>query len=160
MNADPVPAAPTLPNPPRRRRWLKLILLAVVFLSGMLTGVGGLVLAVRNRILEMPRFQDQPPARIASVLGKRLGLNNDQVRQLQPIIERRQQNLLELRREIQPRVVTEAKRLEEDVAALLDDKQKAAWRQLCAAQLRNWLPASARSEGSPERKEKADNDHE
>lgn len=156
MNADSAPAAPTLPNPPPRRRWLKLFLLAVVFVSGAMTGVGGLVLAVRSRILELPRFQEQPAAKIAVALGKRLGLNADQLRQVEPIIERRQQNLLELRREIQPRVLTEAKRLEEEVAAILDAKQQAAWRQLCAAQLRNWLPASARNDTSPERKEKGD----
>jgi hypothetical protein len=50
---------------------------------------------------------------------------------------------MQIRRDVQPRVETELSTLEEEIASVLNDSQRATWRALAKALRAQWLPPSA-----------------
>jgi hypothetical protein len=129
-----------LPRPPHRR-WVRLLLALVVFLSGVGVGVGGALIVVRNRVLHAIHHPDEMPALLAVRLRLRLRLSDEQVQRVEAIFTQRQRALQDIRRRVQPDVEAELERVEQQVAAVLDEQQRQAW-QRHFQQLRDtWLPA-------------------
>lgn len=129
--------------PPRRRRWLTALLMAVIFVSGIVVGVGGAVVVARNQMLFAIHHPEQMPARIAARLARRLHLNGQQAEEVETIIRARQTRLQAIRSEVQPRVMGELAGLEKEIADVLDEGQKAQWHAGCEQQRRLWVPALA-----------------
>jgi hypothetical protein len=83
-----------------------------------------------------PRTPD--PARMAKRLGKQLGLNRDQVAQIQPIIANRQQQLAGLRgatmdpKDRRAKVREVVQDSQTQIEALLTDSQKQQYQQMLA----------------------------
>jgi hypothetical protein len=133
------PAPPLVP-PPRPRRWLRLLLAAVIFLSGIAVGVGVSLIVVRNRLVFAIHHPDEMPAVIAARLRRPLKLSDEQVQEVQRILSERQRALQELRRRVQPRVEAELDEVERQIAQVLDDQQQERWQRLSQHLRGTWLP--------------------
>lgn len=135
-------ASVNLPPAPRRR-WPSLLLALLIFVAGAIIGAGGSLLIVRDRALHVLHHPEEAPARMAARLRWRLGLSDDQADQVKSILRRRQQTLLEIRREVRPRVMKELDQAEAEVALVLDDAQREKWRAMVASFRDTWIPPAA-----------------
>ncbi len=77
---------------------------------------------------------------IASQLKDMLGLTDEQADQIHEIILRRHNALIDIRREIQPRLESELTILENEIAEVLDEAQRVKWHAHAAAIRSQWLP--------------------
>ena len=137
--ASPDPVASLVPPP--RRRWTRLLLALLIFLSGVGVGVGGALIVVRHRVLHAIHHPDEMPALLAARLRHRLRLSTEQVQRVETIFTQRQHALQEVRRRAQPEVEAELERVEQQVAEVLDEQQRQAWHRQFQQLRDTWLPA-------------------
>ena len=141
MTPDETPAAPLPPAagattnpaaPPvrRSRRWLTVLLCALIFLAGGVTGAGAMALHTRQRVMEAVRHPELVPERIVSRLRRPLELDAQQELQIRAILARRQAALLEARAEAMAKAAPEFEGIETDIAAVLRPDQMDMWRKL------------------------------
>jgi hypothetical protein len=128
--------------PVRRARWgwKSWVLALVVFVSGVAFGSGLTVVVAVRRVQFAIQHPDEARQRLTSHLVKRLELNADQADRVQEIMKRRQRALMEIRREVQPRVEGELEGMRGDVSAVLNAEQRANWERMYGEVRRNWLP--------------------
>jgi len=134
------PATPVAPPARRSRRWLTVLLCALIFLAGSVTGAGAMALHTRKRVLEAVRHPEVVPERIVSRLRRPLELDAQQELQIRAILARRQAALLEARAEALARAGPEFEGIETDIAAVLRPDQMDMWRKLYKKFLREWMP--------------------
>jgi hypothetical protein len=139
-NVAPDSSPNHLPEPPRRRRWLSVVLALVIFVAGFGCGAGLTVIVVAKRLQNAIHNPQVAATQIAAAIDRRLGLNVEQRKQVEAIVARRQLNLAAIRRETQPRVEVELEELRDEVSAVLDDSQREAWSQLFDRFRARWLP--------------------
>ena len=146
---------PTLPVHSRpvaaaaRGRWLRLLMFAAIFLSGVVVGLGATLLAVRQGVLYGIHHPEEMPVRIATRLRRPLNLNDRQARQIAAIIRQRQTHLQEIRRRFQPEVEAELERIYEDVREILDAQQRERWQQIYSRLRQTWIPPLPKPEATP-----------
>jgi hypothetical protein len=133
------PPAP-LPAPPRRRRWLSMLLTLVVFVSGFVLGAGTATLVIRNQVLSAIHHPERSPAWIAAKLRRSFHLSAEQTQQVEEILQARQAALQAIRCEVQPRVVAELDLAEQEIAAVLDQQQRAQWHKAFQQLRETWIP--------------------
>jgi cell division protein FtsB len=138
-----VPTFPAdqLPEPPpRRRRWLSLLLAVVIFVAGLVCGAGFTVIVVVKRIQNAIHNPQIAATQISAAIDRRLDLNDSQREQVERIVARRQQNLVAIRRQVQPEVEAELNELRDEVAGVLDESQQQEWQTLFDRFRSRWLP--------------------
>jgi hypothetical protein len=120
------------PLPRRRSGWLRTLLLgSVILLSGMIIGSGLTLHVIWNRVTTMLQHPDAIPERWTERLQSRLDLTPEQAERIEQIMRERQEALRDLRREWQPLLMEELDRLQEEVAAVLDEEQARKWNERC-----------------------------
>jgi hypothetical protein len=129
-----------LPEVPKRRRWLSVLLGLVIFVSGLAAGSGATLIVLRNRMLQSIRHPEGEPARIAQLLRRKLDLTSSQTAEVEEIVRARQAALLRIRRDVEPRVVAELDEVEAQIAGVLDDRQQTKWHQMFGDLRATWLP--------------------
>jgi hypothetical protein len=123
------------------RRWLKVILLLVIFASGMVTGGGLTVYAIAQR-MRMNLADPQARAQTwANRVARRLNLNDSQKQAVQKVMLESSLRFEELRAEINPRIIIELDRMTDEVADVLPDDKAQVWREQFEHLRCNWLPA-------------------
>jgi hypothetical protein len=123
-----------------RGRWLRLLMLAVIFLSGLVAGVGVTLLAVRQGVLYGIHHPEEMPARVATRLRRPLNLSDQQAERIEAIIQQRQTHLQEIRRRFQPEVEAELEQVYAEIRELLDDQQRERWEQIYTHLRQTWIP--------------------
>ena len=136
----PSPATASLPAPGRRRRWLRIVLSAVIFVSGAVVGTGATLLVIRHQLLYALYHPDEMPTRVAARLRRALRLSEEQAEQIQTILVQRQQSLQTIRRRVQPEVEAELDQIEQQISAVLNEPQRQSWQQQFAGLRGTWLP--------------------
>lgn len=119
-------------SPPKRWRkalpvWVQVLVLLVVFASGI--GVGALS-ATRYVIDRMQHYRTHPdvlPEEITQSLASRLRLTAEQQREILEIISRRHARIEEARQASAPEIHAEFDLMEQEVAAVLEERQKEKW---------------------------------
>ena len=140
-SASGVPRSPASVPTPRRRLGVRVLLSLIIFVSGGVAGTCITMLAIRNRVLHAVHHPEEMPSLIALRLRRTLNLSDEQVRQVEKILGRRQLAIQSIRRKFQPPIEGELDRVEEEISALLDDRQRGHWRE-CFEQLRaEWFPS-------------------
>ncbi len=117
-----------------------LLLAMLIFVSGLIIGGGLTLIRVRHGALWAIHHPEEAPPQIAAHLRWKLGLSDEQTRQVEQIVRKRQQALQAIRREVQPRVMIELDRVEAEIAATLDDSQRVKWHALFAKLRERWIP--------------------
>lgn len=126
----------------RRRGWPRLLLYFAIFASGVIVG-GGITLTVaRHRALHAMRHPEAMPARIASRMERTLSLSEAQRRDVERILGRRHETLQHIRREVRPQIEAQLDLLEEDISAVLNERQREKWQRRFRRLRRMWLPKS------------------
>jgi hypothetical protein len=123
------------------------IVLALVFIAGVVAGVGGSRYAVRKIIDEATNKPEIVAARLERGLNRQLALTPEQKPRVHEIVEHSQQELVALRKEFQPRLATILKRGERDIRAVLTEEQREKFDRMLKK--KPVLPASARFDATP-----------
>jgi len=150
MNTEPDPPASVdtgqsdQPNVaarrPRRRLLVRLLLTAVIFLSGGVVGAGVALIAVRQGIIHGIHHPEEMPRRIAHQLRHKLDLTDEQTHKVERILQQRQAVLQEIRGRYQPEVEHELDRLQQEVDEVLDANQRARWNITIENMRSTWIP--------------------
>lgn len=142
MSTEHDSAAPVhLPPAPRRRRWPTVLLALTIFAAGAVCGAGATVLVVVKRVQHAIHHPEEAPARLAGVLQRRLDLTNEQRSQVEAIIAKRQQELMDIRRQFQPQIAGQLDQLRDEIDEVLTDEQREHWESLYKNYVTRWLPA-------------------
>ena len=131
------------PGRPGKRRRLTLAGLIVIFVSGALVGSALTVIFRPERARRGRRTIEETRDSMTEKIAGRLDLSSEQTERLRKVVEDGLKELRELRREIQPRAERVAGGLREKVAALLDDEQRARWKEFYAELFKRWFPEPA-----------------
>ncbi|MEL6894592.1 MAG: hypothetical protein AAFP90_00620, partial [Planctomycetota bacterium] len=83
------------------------------------------------------------------VITSRLGLTDDQSQAVLAVITKRHGRIEEVRQDSSPEIHAEFDLLEEEVSALLNDKQKQRWLSTADWVRKSFLPLNPDSVGSP-----------
>lgn len=134
---QPTPADP--PLPPRRSPWLHLLLLLVVFGSGMVCGGGLSAVLIRNQVRSVVHHPEQSSDRLLNLLNRALRLSDAQHEQIALILHRRQARLRQLRQAVQPQIEHELNAAVNEVTEVLTPTQRQRWRRI-VDRLRGWRP--------------------
>lgn len=130
-----------VPPPPRPRRlWLSVLMVAIVFSSGLAIGGSVIFVVLTRHFHNVIHHPEQVPARLSNRLASRLSLSADQQARVREIIARHQEKILHIRREAQPRVEIELRGVHDDVAAVLDPVQCKEWNEMYSDFMKNWVP--------------------
>ena len=107
--------------------WMQVVVLLVVFASGI--GVGALS-ATRYVIGRVQHYRTHPevlPEEITQSLTRRLRLTAEQQSEVLKIISHRHARIEEVRQASAPEIHSEFDRMEQEVAAVLEERQKEQW---------------------------------
>jgi hypothetical protein len=129
-----------------RRRWLTIVLVLIVFVSGVVVGAGGATLVIVRRTQQAIQHPEIQSERLAERLTRRLKLRAEQATQVRAILTRRQQALLRIRAEAQPRVRAELMSVRDEVGGVLDSTQRARWDALFEDLSQRWMPPTTAGE--------------
>ena len=141
MSTSSHPNAPSdSPLPVLRRRWWPWVIVLVVFVSGGVIGAGTTLLLVRNRALESIHNPENVPTKITRRMRRSLRLSDSQSREIEDILRKRQNNLLRLRQEILPRIHAELDEVDDEISAVLNNKQRERWRRRFTQLRSTWVP--------------------
>jgi Spy/CpxP family protein refolding chaperone len=111
-------------------RTLKLLLLvALVFLAGVVSGVVGTRIVVRRVVGEVISHPETIQPRIERTLAFRLGLDGDQRTKVHAILSDTHEQLQGLRKEYRPKVILVLSNANEQITALLTPEQQARFEQ-------------------------------
>lgn len=140
----------TASSPPKRWRkalpvWVQVVVLLVVFVSGM--GVGALS-ATRYVIDRMQHYRTHPevlPEEITQALARRLRLTEKQQSDVLEIISRRHARIEKARQASAPEIHSEFDLLEQEVAAVLEGRQKQQWLSTSEWVRNSFLPLKPQS---------------
>jgi hypothetical protein len=129
-------------DPSVRRRWRRrhILMATVIFLGGAACGAAVASHLILRSIHQTMHHPEGLSAHIAARLTRVLDLTDTQSQQVREIIERRQQALIAIRRDIQPKVEVELSILETDIHAVLNEEQRVKWQEHVRQFRTHWLP--------------------
>jgi hypothetical protein len=134
---------PPLRSVPGRRRWPTIVLMIVVFIAGVALGVGTSVLYYDQINQYYRNHPEKFPDRFTARLRDRLDLSSDQTRQVREIVAQRWPALQEARRQAYPIFKPQLDQVDQQISALLNDRQKPKWNEYFASIRRMYNPAPA-----------------
>jgi len=146
--ADPG-KSPSLPPRRKGRRWKTAGLGLLLLVCGAVMGSGITVLAARKLVVDAMRDPDRFPRFAAARAKRHLGLSDEQTSQVREILIRRFHAIRRIRAESRPRIEEQIARMNEEVAAVLDERQAARWRERVEA-IRRMLPPPVEPPAAPE----------
>ncbi len=129
-----------LPAAPASRRWVTLLLCLLIFGSGCIVGIGGAVLFIRNQLMRAVHNPQEAPARVAVILKRRLDLDEDQRAKIETILRERQQSLMAIRADSQPRVEEQLDLVQAQIAELLDEPRRIKFLKRMKHFRESWTP--------------------
>jgi hypothetical protein len=125
MSAETHADAPR-PNP-ARRRWTAIALSVLIFLSGVVVGGAGTILAAKELTLDRLHHPEVVPVKMGNRIGNSLGLPDEKTDQVVAILEERREAIFDIFQEFKPRLSAELDRMRTEVSAILDEKQAREW---------------------------------
>lgn len=136
--ADSVTAATATPR--RRRRWVTLLLVSIIFVAGMVVGAGTTIAVVVRNMQMAIKDPSIVPDRAASRLRWALDLDERQTADMRTILSDLQKRLQQIRRRVYPDVQREIKRSRDEITNILNHEQKREWNELYARLEHRWFP--------------------
>jgi hypothetical protein len=112
----------------------------VIFLGGAACGAAVATVAFKRAMHHAIQNPHDMSAHITGRLADMLDLTDEQAEQVREIILRRHNGLIDIRRDIQPRLEAELAALEAEIAAVLNEDQRTKWHAHAASVRAHWLP--------------------
>ncbi len=125
--------------PSRRRCWLSLLLMTVIFVSGGFIGAG-LTIISRPERPRGRRTLEEARDRFTEKIADRRDLSEQQIEQVRQIVHERLLAGQKLRKKIQPEMETQWILLKEKVGALLNAEQAQEWEKYYTELHDRWTP--------------------
>ena len=110
----------------KMHRWRMAFFGLVILLAGIVIGGVASMLVVGRPMPGPERSAD----RMIKGLRQELRLSPQQRQQIEPIIHRHMERLDQIRKEARPIIEGELRQMNEEIAPLLDDQQRAEWKQM------------------------------
>lgn len=139
MGEEMVEKGAALP-PPRGRRGRTVLLGVVIFLCGCVCGASAMTLLAARR-LENFRQHGLNTDQALSRLSRALDLNEAQAAEVRGILKRGIGDLREVRRKVSPEVDETLARIRDEVARVLDERQRMLWEARFDTMRERWFPA-------------------
>ena len=143
------PTATPVPTLRRRRQWLTVLLLLVIFVSGGLIGAGLTVLLKpepESKRKGPPRSAAEIRDRRIDAIAKVVDLSAEQKEKVQRIVEEVWVvEFMAIMGEVRPRILRMYERLNEEMLGILNEKQKRKWTEYYNKRIALWsrsLPAT------------------
>ena len=108
-----------------------------ILICGGLLG-SGITLVVVRKAMEVIQTPGEAPKRIAERMRRKLDLSPDQTSRVLTILEKREQCLRSILREIEPKIEDELLKTREQVSAVLEPEQAEKWRKRFDALHERW----------------------
>ncbi|MDO8303178.1 MAG: hypothetical protein Q7T18_08050 [Sedimentisphaerales bacterium] len=110
----------------KMHRWRMAFFGLVILLAGIIIGGVASLLVVGRPMPGPERSAD----RMIKGLRQELDLSPRQREQIEPIIHRHMERLDQIRKEARPLIESELRQMNEEIAPILDDQQRAEWKQM------------------------------
>lgn len=129
------PAGPHMlpPMPRRQRRWVSVLLVALVFFGGCVTGGGVVLTLIKSRVSAVFDHPEREAARQVAELKKQLNLTPEQARQMETIYTNRISAIVH-------NGLGQWDLLDQEIQRLLTDEQRQRWQKLHSQRANPWLP--------------------
>ncbi|MBN1917782.1 MAG: hypothetical protein JW889_07730 [Verrucomicrobia bacterium] len=129
MNVPPSMARAAYAPAPRhkRRTWLLVLLGVLIFACGIAVGAGATLYVVQRMVTDIVREPDKMADRMAHHMERKLRLTGEQRAEVEAIVSRRIDGLLDIRRDIRPRIVEQLDQLEAEMREVLTPGQMREW---------------------------------
>ncbi|MBX7254732.1 MAG: hypothetical protein K1Y02_00125 [Candidatus Hydrogenedentes bacterium] len=111
------------------RRAVSLLLGFVIFASGVLVGAGGAVLSIHAMVTYRFKHPENAYARVVDRIDSDVHLTPEQRAKVEEIIEKKRQEFMQLISEGQPKMEAHWQSVRNEIAAVLDEKQAAVWKE-------------------------------
>ena len=121
-------------------RWAQLTILLVVFASGVVVGAMTTSKIIHARLDGYRQRAAVFPRDIVPRLQMQMQLSDSQTKQIYEILERRHPRMVASRRSGAQAMLNEFDAMEQEIAGVLDDRQKDRWRTIADFVRRNFLP--------------------
>jgi len=105
----------------------------------MIIGSGLTVRILWVKIIENIHNTDRLHDRLIHRAKKRLDLTEEQIRQVHYILQKHQNHILDIRKEIGPKIITEFVTLRDDIDAILTPSQSEKWHRWLETTQKTWL---------------------
>jgi hypothetical protein len=129
-----------LPAPEPRRRWVTVLAAVLIFGAGLASGVGLTVVVAVHRLQHAIHHPEEAPSRVATMLQRRLRLNDEQKSQIEAIVAKRQAELTAIRRQFHPQVAKQLDELHKEIGDVLTEPQRERWAKMFSEFRERWLP--------------------
>ena len=127
--------------PPRsQRRWLRILMLLVIFLSGGVVGVVGGGFWMRDQMAFLIRNPQQIPDQILPKIRSELSLADDQILLVEDILRRHYATMESVRAEIYPKQLDAFKTMDAEVSRILNPDQRHKWSSILVGAEQRYLP--------------------
>ena len=112
------------------KNWKTFLVLALVFLAGLVVGIVGTRIVVRRLVQQAITHPELVQTHIERELTWKLRLDNTQQASLHTILTETRGRLQELRQEYQPQAATALRATDQKIAALLTPEQQACYEKV------------------------------
>lgn len=130
----------------KRRGGRKVLVLAAVFVLGVLLGAAMTVVVGVQCVQSAMKHPAKIPSRIARRLDRRLDLTAEQRAQVEAILAEGQMSLRAIRADVKPRIKTELNHIADEISAVLTEEQRQEWEPLYERIQLRWMPAFQKSD--------------
>lgn len=113
----------------KKGRWRLLLAGVVILVCGIVIGSGLTIIVVRKMIINSMRHPERIPNRITRRMKRKLDLTDEQAQRVKETVARYMHQLERIRKESRPRVYRQLEMLKEEVAKILNEKQRKVWRK-------------------------------
>lgn len=132
-----------------RRRWLTVLLGILIFGAGFASGAGVTIIAAVHRLQYAIHHPEEAPERVASMLQRKFGLDDAQKAQVEAIVKKHQVELVTIRQEFQPRVMTQLEQIRNEIGQVLSESQREKWFKMFDDIRDRWMPLMEPVAGKP-----------
>ncbi|MCE5326635.1 MAG: hypothetical protein ABFD92_18185 [Planctomycetaceae bacterium] len=121
-----------------------LALCVIILLAGVTMGVGisAIFPSVPNLFTSQPAGRWSDPAYLTERYMKRIdetvGLSKDQEARVRPVIQDHVQEMLKIRRQLQPELIAQTRQLDRQIRPLLRDDQIPLWETYYNERMQRW----------------------
>lgn len=120
---------------------LRSVLLGLLILvTGIAVGAGSTALIIHRIVLNTVKHPELIPDKITERIKSKLDLTEDQAREINSIIKKRQKAIQAIRRHFQPKIEKELEETKEEIASRIPPDKAKQFRDRFEYLKRNWFP--------------------
>lgn len=124
-----------------RKRGLRLLIMCLIFLSGLIVGAISARIVTRSQMIAMLKNPEKVPDRILPRLKSSLKLTEQQYEAISTIVRKHHREMEELRAQSYPGLLLEFQNMQNEVAEHLSPEQQKTWKSLALMVESSYLPS-------------------